>query len=283
MFALTPGKAVSVGHGIWRLLALNPGMMSGPGTNTYLISAEDGLWVLDPGPEDSRHVDNLEAACAEIGQPVTTVLCTHTHRDHSPCTALIKERFDVRTLGPAPLDDALQDHSWDPDEVLCDGQVLSLGDSSLKVIHTPGHVSNHLCFLHQQAGLLFSGDHLINGSTVVIAPPEGSMSAYLDSLRKLQGESISAIAPGHGDLITEPAQAIAGTIAHRLRREDKVLDALAGGQLSSPADLVAQVYQDVPPFLHPVAEFSLHAHLIKLVEDGRAESPEEGCFRLKHG
>ncbi|CAK9076921.1 Atrochrysone carboxyl ACP thioesterase (ACTE) (Endocrocin synthesis protein B), partial [Durusdinium trenchii] len=129
---VTVEQAVSVGHGIWRLLALNPGMMSGPGTNTYMISAEDGLWVLDPGPEDSRHVDNLEAACAEIGQRVTTVLCTHTHRDHSPCTALIKERFDVRTLGPAPLDDALQDHSWDPDEVLCDGQVLSLGDSSLK-------------------------------------------------------------------------------------------------------------------------------------------------------
>jgi len=283
MFALTPGKAVPVGNGIWRLLALNPGMMSGPGTNTYLIAAGDGLWVLDPGPEDSRHVDNLAAASAEIGRPVTAVLCTHTHRDHSPCTALVKERFPVRVLGPAPLDDALQDHSWQPDEVLVDGQVLDLGGAALKVIATPGHVSNHLCFLHQQEGLLFSGDHLINGSTVVIAPPAGSMRAYLDSLRKLQGETLRAIAPGHGDLIADPAQAIAGTIAHRLQREDKVLDALSRTSVCTPADLVAQVYQDVPAFLHPVAEFSLHAHLIKLVEDGRAESPEDGCYRLKHG
>lgn len=281
MFALTPGKPVQIDDGVWRLLALNPGMMSGPGTNTYLLAGSDSLWVLDPGPADSRHVDNILAAAAEIGLPIGHVLCTHTHRDHSPCAALLAEAQSVHCHGPAVLDDPLQDDTWRPQAVLGDGERIDDGSLQLSVISTPGHVSNHLCFLSAN-GMLFSGDHLINGSTVVIAPPSGSMGAYLDSLRKLQQHSIRVIAPGHGDLIHDPAGAIAGTIAHRLQREDKVLAALSAAEgVCQPADLVASVYEDVPAFLHPIAEFSLHAHLIKLAEDGRAVQSGDNGFSAR--
>lgn len=283
MFALTPGKAVPILPRVWRVLALNPGMMSGPGTNSYLIEGTSGLMLLDPGPADDRHLDNVEAAASEIGLPIDTVLCTHTHRDHSPGAALFAKRHpDVRLMGPAPLDDQLQDETWQPDQILKDGDILPLAhERQLRVIATPGHVSNHLCFLLEPDGMLFSGDHLINGSTVVIAPPSGSMSHYLQSLRNLQPLRIETIAPGHGDLISAPADAIASTIAHRLKREDRVLDALQDStEAVTPGDLVKAVYEDVPPFLHPIAEFSLHAHLIKLVEDGRAVEVAERQYQL---
>ena len=283
MFALTPGRAVAIASGVWRVLALNPGMMSGPGTNSYLIADQHGLMLLDPGPADDRHLDNLEAAARELDAPIHSILCSHTHRDHSPGAALFRKRQpDVQVLGPAPLDDNLQDDSWRPDRILSDGEVLELDEQRrLKVVSTPGHVSNHLCYLLEPDAMLFSGDHLINGSTVVIAPPSGSMSAYLASLRRLQPMGVRTIAPGHGDLIVDPANAIAATIAHRLKREDRVLDALAeASEPTSPSDLVPAVYEDVPAFLHPIAEFSLHAHLIKLVEDGRVTEGPERHYRI---
>ena len=279
MFALTPGQPVEIAQGIWRLLALNPGMMSGPGTNTYLMEDHEGLAVLDPGPADSRHVDNILRASATIGRPLTRVLVTHTHRDHSPAVAMLRPHCTGDVIGPAVLDDPLQDDSWSPDRVLNDGDRIELGRLSLRVIATPGHVSNHLCYLELQSGLLFSGDHLINGSTVVIAPPAGSMSAYLRSLQRLLDETIQQIAPGHGDLIRNPVQTIEATIGHRLAREEKVLQALKAMPDSSASDLVAQVYSDVPTFLHGVATFSLEAHLIRLVEEQRAVYTESRHYR----
>ena len=279
MFALTPGQPVEIAQGIWRLLALNPGMMSGPGTNTYLMEDHEGLAVLDPGPADSRHVDNILRASATIGRPLTRVLVTHTHRDHSPAVAMLRPHCTGDVIGPAVLDDPLQDDSWSPDRVLNDGDRIELGRLSLRVIATPGHVSNHLCYLELQSGLLFSGDHLINGSTVVIAPPAGSMSAYLRSLQRLLDETIQQIAPGHGDLIRNPVQTIEATIGHRLAREEKVLQALKAMPDSSASDLVAQVYSDVPAFLHGVATFSLEAHLIRLVEEQRAVYTESRHYR----
>lgn len=270
MFALTPGQPVEIAEGVWRLLALNPGMMSGPGTNTYLIDAGDGLIVLDPGPEDPRHQANIEAAARQLAKPVHTVLVTHTHRDHSPAAHGLLPVTGARLLGPDVVNDNLQDPHWKPHQILADGDTLPLASGALTVIATPGHVSNHLCYLHTATGMLFSGDHLINGSTVVIAPPSGSMNAYIASLKKLLAFDIHVIAPGHGDLIHQPAQAIEQTISHRLKREHKVTSVLSERPGSSAAELVAAVYDDTPPFLHPIAEFSLLAHLIKLVEDDRA-------------
>jgi glyoxylase-like metal-dependent hydrolase (beta-lactamase superfamily II) len=280
MFALTPGQPVEIGSGIWRLLALNPGMMSGPGTNTYLIADHDGLAVLDPGPADSRHVDNILSAASALGMPLTRVLATHTHRDHSPAVALLRGHCSGPVLGPPVLDDPLQDDSWAPDLVLVDGQRIDMGQLKLRVIATPGHVSNHLCYLEETSGLLFSGDHLINGSTVVIAPPAGSMSAYLESLSRLLDESISHIAPGHGDLIRDPVRTIEATIGHRLTREEKIFQALANQPNSLATDLVSVVYNDVPGFLHGVAAFSLEAHLIRLAEMKRAVRAEDGRYRV---
>jgi len=271
MFALTPGQPVQIAEGVWRLLALNPGMMSGPGTNTYLLEGAAGLVVLDPGPEDPRHIANIEAAAQQIGKPVRQILVTHTHRDHSPASLALHEQTGAPRLGPSVVNDNLQDQHWQPDQLLSDGDSVALGAlGELTVISTPGHVSNHLCFLLNCHGMLFSGDHLINGSTVVIAPPSGSMGDYIRSLNKLLDHDIHVIAPGHGDLIHQPQQAIEQTISHRLKREHKVRSALSERPNSSASDLVAVVYDDTPAFLHPIAEFSLLAHLIKLTEDGDA-------------
>src|SRR5690554_2072438 len=141
MFSLTPGQPVAIADGVWRLLALNPGMMSGPGTNTYLIAQGDGLAVLDPGPADSRHVDNILNAAQNLGRPLRTLLVTHTHRDHSPAIALLRAHGS-EVVGPPVLDDPLQDDSWAPDRVLKDGERLPFGELTLRVIATPGHVSN---------------------------------------------------------------------------------------------------------------------------------------------
>lgn len=270
MFALTPGQPVAIAEGVWRLLALNPGMMSGPGTNTYLIADGRGLIVLDPGPQDPRHLANIDRAARELGLDVTRILVTHTHRDHSPAAHGLAATSGAPVEGPPTVHDALQDPDWHPQRTLSEGDSLPLASGALQVIATPGHVSNHLCYLHTATGMLFSGDHLINGSTVVIAPPSGSMSAYIRSLKKLLDYDIHVIAPGHGDLIPQPAQAIEQTISHRLKREHKVMSVLAGMPGSSAAQLVAQVYDDTPAFLHPIAEYSLLAHLIKLEEDGVA-------------
>lgn len=268
MSSLIPGQLTVIAPGVWRVLAQNPGMMTGPGTNSYLLAADDGLILLDPGPSDERHAAQLQAGAESIGLPIAQIVVTHTHRDHSPCAALFPS---ARRLGPLPPDDGLQDESWQPDQILKDGDTLPLAQGdTLRVIATPGHVSNHFCYLIEGTGLLFSGDHLIQGSTVVIAPPSGSMGAYLDSLRRLQSEPVRLMAPGHGDLIREPMDYIAHTIAHRLRREEKVLRSLSLHPGRPVSDLVASVYDDVPVFLHGVASMSLLAHLIKLEQEHRA-------------
>ena len=183
----------------------------------------------------------------------------------------------ARCLGPAVPDDGLQDESWQADRLLAEGDRVDCGGVSLQVIETPGHVGNHLCYLSED-GLLFTGDHLIQGSTVVIAPPSGSMQAYFASLRKLQQRGITRMAPGHGDLISDPEETLTHTLAHRQKREDKVLDALLGDP-QTLAVLVKVVYDDVPEFLHGVAQFSLQAHLIKLAEDGKAEETDQGWHK----
>lgn len=263
--SLASGQLDEIAPRVRRLVARNPGFMTGPGTNTYLIGDESHL-VIDPGPLDQVHVARIVEA---TGGRIEAVLATHTHPDHSPAARALAEATGARIMGqPAPVHGP-QDRSFEPDQILKDGDAVTLGEQVLRVIHTPGHASNHLCYLLEGAGLLFTGDHLMQGSTVVIAPPDGSMSEYLGSLARLQKEPVTRVAPGHG-LVIEDAQAeIARIIAHRLQREAKVVERLGRAGTANLETLVASVYDDVDPRLHPVAKGSLLAHLHKLERDGR--------------
>jgi glyoxylase-like metal-dependent hydrolase (beta-lactamase superfamily II) len=194
------------------------------------------------------------------------ILCTHTHLDHSPAAALLKAATGAQVLGrPAPPG---QDETFQPDFVLESGQRVDLGAIGLRAIHTPGHASNHLCYLLEETKMLFTGDHVMQGSTVVINPPDGDMRAYLASLEKLLGEEIAIIAPGHGYLIGAPHQEVRRLIAHRLGRERKVVRALRELGEASVEELLPVVYDDVPARIHRVAARSLTAHLEKLAADG---------------
>lgn len=277
MAALIPGHPTPIAPHAWRVLGRNPGMMTGPGTNSYLVG-EHTLTVIDPGPVDPEHTNALLKAAEQIGKPIERILATHTHRDHSPGAQALKEATGARLLGPTVPDDGLQDETWQPEQVLTHGEKLDCGGVTLEVIATPGHVGNHLCYLMADQHLLFTGDHLIQGSTVVIAPPSGSMNAYLNSLALLRDYEITLMAPGHGEVIEDPMGAVEHTIAHRLERERKVFAALDETPVTVQ-EMVTRVYEDVPAFLHGVACLSLEAHLIKLRDDGRV-SHEQGKWAV---
>lgn len=265
---LVSGVAVRLSEHVLRVLAPNPSVFTGPGTNSYLIVDGDDVTVLDPGPADATHLDVLERAARELGGHIRRIVCTHTHEDHSPGAAPLAQRTGAQLIGnPAPHD-GYNDTSFVPDRIPVDGEIVHAGRLHLRAIATPGHVSNHVCFLLENEGLLFTGDHLMQGSTVVIVPPEGSMRAYLDSLRRLEAFDIRTIAPGHGHLMLHPQQIIAATIRHRLAREAKTLRALREAHGGTLDTLVPAVYDDVPAAMHPIARLSLEAHLIKLMEDG---------------
>ncbi|MBN4665114.1 MBL fold metallo-hydrolase [Pandoraea nosoerga] len=278
-YDIVPGRVVTLMPGVLRLTAPNPGMMTGPGTNTYLVGGgpQNGWAVIDPGPDDPAHIDAIvRAAPGEIRQ----ILVTHTHRDHSPGAALLRARTGARTYGMAARHDVGQDTAFSPDVELADGDTVVLPDGRvLRAIHTPGHASNHLCYALEDARLVFTGDHVMQGSTVVINPPDGHMATYLASLQRLASLEPEWLAPGHGFVMDRPAQRIGQLITHRLAREARTLDAL--GQLG-PATLDAltpAVYADVPAARHAVARRSLRAHLDKLVEDGRAAVSQDGRWR----
>lgn len=263
-------EAIELMPGVRLLLAPNPGMMTGPGTNTYLVGTRD-VAVIDPGPAIDEHIERIVAVA---GAPISSILVTHTHPDHSPGAALLAARTGAVQLGiPAPIG-RHQDQSFRPDRALADGERVSVDGIELEVIHTPGHASNHLCYLHTGIGWLFTGDHIINGSTVVIDPPDGDMSAYLEALRRLKTYPLVALAPGHGDPLHEPITAIDRLIEHRLTRERKVVSCLASNPDCDLSGLVVHVYDDVDASLHGVAERSLLAHLCKLERDGAAMRSE---------
>ncbi len=278
----TPGVVTVLSRRVRRLVAPNPGMMTGPGTNTYLVGdAEAGdLALIDPGPAIDAHV---EALLDLAGQRLRWILCTHTHLDHSPAVAAIKAATGATVIGMPPPPHSNQDQTFAPDRVFAHGERVQVGGTTLRAVHTPGHASNHLCWYLEEERLLFTGDHIMQGSTVVISPPDGDMSAYLASLEALLSLGIEAMAPGHGYLMVDAHAAIRQLIKHRLGREAKVADALAAlaGPTGATLDaLVARVYADTPPTLHPVARRSLHAHLIKLARDGRAAEREARWFPL---
>lgn len=270
-FVIQPGVAKRLDRHVLRLTAPNPGFMTGPGTNSYLVG-HDELAVIDPGPAIDDHVEALLAAGA--GR-IRWILCTHTHPDHSPAAALLKARTGATVLGRPRPEHGNQDHTFAPERVLEHGERLALGGVTLRALHTPGHASNHLCFLLEESRMLFTGDHVMQGSTVVINPPDGDMRVYLASLERLLEEDVAIFAPGHGYLIGAPHKEVKRLIAHRLAREAKVSAAIA--RLGAPTleELVAAAYDDVPSRVHPVAARSLAAHLAKLVAEGtiRASGP----------
>jgi len=269
-----PGTAVRLSARILRVTAGNPGPMTGPGTNSYVVGASDHWAVIDPGPADERHMQALIDAAPG---PIRFILVTHTHEDHSPGALPLKAATAAQLLGRTTSHEHWQDRTFTPDRELRNGDRLPLGaGATLRVIHTPGHASNHLCFLLEEERILFTGDHIIQGSTVVIDPPDGDMAAYLRSLESLLREPLDHLAPGHGTLIPDPHAAIQALIRHRLRREAKVVAALPQDQPANLAVLVRRVYDDVSPQLHPLAERSLLAHLLKLEAEGRARRMSDG-------
>lgn len=267
LIPIVAGEIVEIAPGVRRLTAPNPGVMTGPGTNSYLLG-HDELAVIDPGPEIDVH---LHALLAAVGDRLRWIFCTHTHRDHSPLARALQAATGARVFGygetPA---DGRQDEQFAPDQTLKDGDIVTCGEYRLRAVHTPGHASNHLCYLLEDRGVLFTGDHVMQGSTVVISPPDGDMQAYLDSLQRLLELPVGALAPGHGHVIDTPQDEVRRLIAHRLKREGKVLAALERVGPATLETLVAHAYDDVPQRIHHVAMRSLHASLIRLERNGRA-------------
>lgn len=264
--ALEPGTPKRLDALVTRIVAPNPGMMTGPGTNTYLVG-ENELAVIDPGPAIDAHV---QAVLAAGEGRIRWIFCTHTHMDHSPAAAALKAATGAVVIGRAAPPHPGQDHAFAPERAMGHGDRFLFGGLSLRALHTPGHASNHLCYLLENTRMLFTGDHVMQGSTVVINPPDGDMRAYLASLELLLEEDILILAPGHGYLIGEPHREARRLIRHRLAREQKVVNALSRMGAPTPEQLVREVYDDVSERLHGVALRSLGAHLDKLAAEGRA-------------
>jgi glyoxylase-like metal-dependent hydrolase (beta-lactamase superfamily II) len=249
-----------------RLVAPNPGVMTGPGTNTYLLGDEE-VAVLDPGPAIPAHIDAILAAA---GDRIRWIVCTHTHPDHSPAWQAVAAATGAQVIGALPADDMFQDDTFRPDREVRHDDVLATPEFSLRAVHTPGHVSNHFCFLLEEEQMLFAGDHIMNGSTVVIIPPGGDMKAYIESLQLLLNYPLKFIAPGHGEVMEDSRAVVEWLVNHRLKREGKVILSLQRLGRVPLAQLVKAVYDDVDTSLHKMAKLSLHAHLIKLQQEGRA-------------
>jgi glyoxylase-like metal-dependent hydrolase (beta-lactamase superfamily II) len=266
---LVHGVASALSPLVRRIVAPNPGKMTGPGTNTYLVGIDE-IVVIDPGPDDEGHLDAI-AGCG--GDRIRWILCTHTHPDHSPGVAGLRKRTGAEVRAFDARD------GLEIDVPMADGAQVEATEFVLRAIHTPGHASNHLCFLLEQERLLFSGDHVMDGSTVVISPPDGDMAVYLRSLEKVRAlrPRLRSIAPGHGHLIEDPIDRIDGYLAHRAEREQQVLAKVrAAGPVTIP-EIVADLYADVRQELHEVAERSVWAHLRKLLDEGLVKGDRDSA------
>lgn len=241
------------------VLAPNPGVMTGPGTNTYIVGSAPAM-VIDPAVDDRAYIDAVAATAGDVA----AILVTHRHPDHIGGAAALTARTgaEVRAWGTAPAGNA-------PVSPLSDGEVLTAGGARMHVLHTPGHASDHLCFWLEGGASLFSGDNVLGEGTAVIAPPDGDMGAYLSSLRRLLTFRLSRIYPGHWGPLDGGAAVIDRYIAHRMERETSIVEALRAGA-ATVEEIVARVYSDTPAHLHPIAAYSTRAHLELLEETGRA-------------
>ncbi len=262
-----PGLPRDIAPGVVRIVAPNPGPLTGPGTNTYLVGDRE-LAVIDPGPADAAHVESVAAAGA--GR-IAWILVSHTHVDHSPAARLLRARTGATVVGRHAPDAPRHDRRFRADAEPADGERVLLAGATLRCIATPGHASNHVCFLLEGAGVLFTGDHILGHVSPIIVPPDGDMADYLESLARLKSLGARLIAPGHGPVLGQPARDIERLVAHRMLRESKVRAALAAAGVAGVDDLLPGVYDDVDPALHSLAAHTLLAHLLKLERDGLAE------------
>ena len=273
-----PGVAQALHPLVRRVLAPNPSAFTHSGTQTYIVGAGgagDGVAIIDPGPDVPDHVSAILAAIG--GAHVAAIVCTHTHRDHSPASRPLAAATGAPIVGCAPLAirddgpraDAAFDTDYRPSRVLADGEDLAGPGWTLRAIATPGHTSNHLCFALPQAGALFTGDHVMGWSTTVIAPPDGDMTAYMASLARLIAREEDRIYfPAHGDPVEQPQRFVRGLAGHRRQREGQILRLLEEGVAAIPA-MVERMYAGIDRGLHPAAGRSVLAHLIDLRSRGR--------------
>ena len=278
------GEAIQLEPLVTRILAANPSPFTYTGTETYLVGTTD-VAVIDPGPDLSEHIDALLRAID--GRPVVAILCTHTHRDHSPASRAIKAATGAPIIGCAalaldddgPRADAAFDRAYRPDRVLRDGEQLRGDGWTLTAVATPGHTSNHLCFALEESSALFTGDHIMGWSTSVIAPPDGDMGDYMASLDKLLGRKDRIYYPAHGDAVEKPQRLVRGMMGHRKQREGQILR-LLGKQASEIPEMVEKMYVGLDPRLTGAAGRSVLAHLIDLRQRGIVIGTEDGSWRM---
>lgn len=279
------GRAMALSPLVTRILAPNPSPFTYEGTQTYLVGQTD-LAVIDPGPAEEPHLGALVAAIA--GRPVRAILCTHTHRDHSPAAAPLAALTGAPIVGCGPLTleddgpraDAAFDPDYAPDRVLADGEQLAGEGWTLAAVATPGHTSNHLCYALESERALFTGDHIMGWSTTVVSPPDGDMTAYLTSLDKLLWRDDVIYYPAHGDPIPQPRRLVRGTLGHRRMREGQILRHLERNGPSLIPDMVAVMYSGIDPRLHGAAGRSVLAHLIDLDHRQLVVREGEGWARV---
>ncbi|MBL8580928.1 MAG: MBL fold metallo-hydrolase [Rhizobiaceae bacterium] len=286
------GSAVDIAPGVRRLTVNNPGPFTFHGTNTYLVG-ESTLAVIDPGPDDDAHLAALLAAIGD--RPVSHILISHTHRDHSPLARRLQDATGAPTLGEGPHRsarplrigeinplDAGGDRSFVPDRRLVHGETIEGDDWTLEALATPGHAANHLAFALSGTGILFSADHVMAWSTSVVAPPDGAMADYMASLDLLLERDDRVYLPGHGGPVTSPAQFVRGLKAHRKMRERAILERLRSGDRTI-AEMVAAIYRETDPRLHAAAGLSVLAHLEEMVAKGAVSADGDvsidGTFR----
>ncbi len=283
------GVLEEVAPGIRRMVAPNPGPFTFAGTNTYVVG-QGRVAVIDPGPDLAVHVETLTRALAR--ETVTHIFVTHTHNDHSPAARPLKAATGALVCaygphGPPPggsgpqggvarADDGVAieegaDLDFVPDLFMADGERIAGPGWTIEAVHTPGHTANHHCYAFCEERVLFTGDHVMSWSTSVIAPPDGDMQAYIASLQKLLARKDRVLWPAHGGPVREPAPFLRAFIAHREEREAAIAECLRRGIGRIP-DMVARIYADVDPLLHPAAARTVHAHLVRMVAQGRAAS-----------
>ena len=278
------GSAEQLEPLVRRVLAPNPSPYTYTGTQTYVVGEVGGpdCAVIDPGPGEAAHIDAIIAAIGDA--KVTAIMCTHTHRDHSPAATPLAARTGAAIIGCAPLvlesDHPRADEAFDPtyapDRVLEDGEQMRGSGWTLTAVATPGHTSNHLCFALEESGALFTGDHVMGWSTSVVIPPDGDMGDYMASLEKLMAREDVVYHSAHGDAITKPKQLVRGMIGHRRQRENQILR-LLGERARPVGEFIPAMYKGLDERLIGAAEMSVTAHLIDLEKRGMVRL-EEGVW-----
>ncbi|PTQ12891.1 MBL fold metallo-hydrolase [Sphingomonas oleivorans] len=276
----TPGLAQALHPLVRRLLAPNPSAFTYKGTQTYLVGRGE-IAVIDPGPDLPEHVDAILQASA--GERIGAIICTHTHRDHSPASRALKAATGAPIMGCAPLAlndegpraDAAFDTDYAPDRVLADGERVSGPGWTLEAVATPGHTSNHLCFALREANALFTGDHVMGWSTTVISPPDGDMADYMASLDRLMARDDIIYYPAHGEPVEKPQRFVRSLVGHRKQREGQILRLLGEGARPIPA-MVEKMYVGIDPRLHGAAGRSVLAHLIDMETRGLVARAGDG-------